>query len=274
MKWRYLTLAVALMTVAAACGDPDSTADTQPIGALPPDTTSSTSDGVEVASGSVEPFAGDWILVSGIPVVDGFPVTMTASVNEIGGRAACNLFGTSAIVDGSSIEFGEFSSTAMACEPDVMDAESAFTEALASVTAWKLIDGQLHFDGADVSLVFDRAPEVPTADIVGTTWVLETVVEDDMAFMTVGEPATLILGQDGTLTGSTGCRTLTGRWIEANAQIVFTEFSAGGQCSADVQDQDGRVVTVLGDGFAAEVDGDLLSLTSMGNEGLVYRAQS
>jgi hypothetical protein len=32
------------------------------------------------------------------------------------------------------------------------------------------------------------------------------------------------------------------------------------------------VITVLGDGFTAEVDGDRLTLTSSGNEGLLYRA--
>ncbi len=274
MKWRFIVLAVLVVVVASACADPASTTDTQPTGELPLDSTTSTSPPTDGQPASLVPIEGEWILVSGVPLVDGYPISLSASVNEIGGRAACNQYGGSAVIDGDTIAIGNMFMTEMACEPAVMDAESAYLTAIGAVTTWAIVDGQLHLSGSDEPLVFDRAPEVPTEALVGTTWVLDTLVRDDMAFMAIGDPATLLLLEDGTVTGSTGCRTLTGTWIESDAQIFFPEFAADGECPDDLWAQDNLVVTVLGDGFTASIDGDLLSLTSMGNEGLVYRAEA
>ena len=54
----------------------------------------------------------------------------------------------------------------------------------------------------------------------------------------------------------------------------MTEMTAHGECPAELEAQDGHVVTVLGDGFSAGVDGQLLTLTSSGDLGLVYRSDS
>lgn len=272
MKWRLIVLAVLVVMAAAACADPASTTDTQPTGALPPDSTTSTSQVTDGQPASLTPIEGEWVLVSGVPLVDGYPISLSASVNEFGGRAACNQYGGSAVIDGDTISIGEMFMTEMGCEPAVMDAESAYLTALGAITNWAIVDGQLRLEGSGETLVFDRAPEVPTEALVGTTWILDTLVQDDMAFTTVGEPATLLLHEDGTVTGSTGCRDLSGTWIESDAQIFFPEFAADGECPDDIWEQDNLVVTVLGDGFTASIDGDLLSLTSMGNEGLLYRA--
>jgi hypothetical protein len=89
--------------------------------------------------------------------------------------------------------------------------------------------------------VFNRAPQVPTEALVGTTWILETILDGDVAATPIGDAATLLLDADG-------------------------------ECSQDVVDQDGIVVTVLGDGFRPTIEGDLLTITSMGDQGLVYRS--
>jgi heat shock protein HslJ len=83
----------------------------------------------------------------------------------------------------------------------------------------------------------------------------------------------LLLSADGDLTASTGCRTLTGRWQEGGGVIVVPELAADGDCSDDLARQDSLVVTVLGDEFQAEVNGEQLTLTSMGGDGLLYRVQ-
>jgi hypothetical protein len=48
-------------------------------------------------------------------------------------------------------------------------------------------------------------------------------------------------------------------------------MSAEGECPEDLAQQDSHVVTVLGDGFRAVVDDRTLTLTSLGEQGLVYR---
>jgi len=72
--------------------------------------------------------------------------------------------------------------------------------------------------------------------------------------------------------GSTGCRALNGRYTIAGVEVTMAELSAHGDCPVELRDQDAVVVRVLGDGFRVEVDHEILTLTSTGNEGLAYRA--
>ncbi len=216
-----------------------------------------------------------WVLVSGSPVVDGYPITFSVDGDQFGGTAACNGYGGTITRSDDSIVLSEIFQTMMACMDDgVMESEAAFTAALGAVSSWSIVDGQLHLEGPGEPLVFDPAPEVPTEALVDTVWILDTVIEGDAASTPLGDEATLLLAADGTVTGSTGCRTFSGTWVERNAQIFLPELTMEGDCTADVADQDGLVVNVLGDGFTAEIDGATLTITSMGNEGLIYIAES
>jgi heat shock protein HslJ len=74
--------------------------------------------------------------------------------------------------------------------------------------------------------------------------------------------------------GSTGCRTLDGNYTVSGAELVMTEMSAHGECPAELEEQDNHVVTVLGDGFRVVIEGEALSLTGAGEQGLTYRSES
>lgn len=217
---------------------------------------------------------GDWILVAGINTVANYPITMSISGVEVSGRAACNSYFASAIVNGSAISIGEIGMTSMGCEPAVQEAETAFITMLGLVESFDYAEGGLVLLSPQGDLVFNEVVPVPTADLVGTTWLLETLIEGEAASSVAGDPATLLLGEDGSLTASTGCRSLTGRWIENGGVIVVPELSADGECPDELWKQDSQVVTVVGDEFRAEVDGETLTLTSMGGDGLIYRAKS
>jgi heat shock protein HslJ len=214
---------------------------------------------------------GDWQLVSGVPLLDGYPITLSIAGSEAGGRAACNSYGASVAVAGDTITFGELSGTEMGCEPDVMGAERAFLTSLQQVDSFALSGERLTLTGRGRVLVFAAATAVPTADLVDTRWVLDTLIEGETASTAAGEPAELLLSSDGTLTASTGCRTLTGTWQENGAVVVIPTLSADGECPAELARQDSLVVTVIGDEFRPTIEGDRLTLTSMGNDGLVYR---
>jgi len=133
---------------------------------------------------------------------------------------------------------------------------------------------RLSLSGPGIELIFEPVLPVPTADLVDTTWMLESLVQDDAVSSVSGDPATLILASDGTFVASTGCRTLSGRWIEGDGVIVVPEMAADGDCRADLAAQDSQVVSVVGDEFRFAVDGDTLTLTSMGGEGLIYRVDA
>lgn len=248
---RFLVLAVGLAIVAAACAQPG-----------------------DAGSSSVETPDGNWILVSGVPIVDGGPITLSFTGEEFGGRAACNTYGGTATITGDSIEMpgATFFMTEMGCQADIQASESAFVAALFEVSDWSVENRQLTLTGQGVSLVFEPVADVPTAAIVGTNWVLESLVSGEAVSSVSGNP-TLLLSEIGTVAGSTGCRELSGTWVVGGGEIFFPELSASGECTDELRAQDGLIVTVLGDGFVAEVAGDRLEITDVSGEGLVYRSQ-
>jgi len=238
--------------------------------------------GTPPTSPSGDPFEpqGSWELTSGrvdgaeIPIVDDHPITLTIEGSKIGGTAACNSYGGRLTVTDGRLEIGDLGMTAMGCDAPVMAAEGAYTAALTAVESIGGDGGELVLSGPNVELRFAALAPPPTAEVVDTTWVLETLFVGDVASAPLREPATLELRSDGTFSGSTGCRSFSGEWLEQGEQIVAPSFGMdGSECPADLRQQDDHVVSVIGDGFVASVVGDLLTLTDPGGVGLVYRAE-
>jgi heat shock protein HslJ len=228
-------------------------------------------------SGAVD-LTGDWQLASGtvdggpFPVVDDAPITFSVQGRDIGGRSACNEYGGEVVVDGSGSRLEMTSMTAMACEEPVMAAEAAFVAALPRIRDAARDGDRLTLLGRDVELVFDRREPPPVADMVGTDWVLESLVMGDAVSSVAGAPATLRFDAGGTFAGGTGCRTFSGQWIQAAGEIILPTWGMDQtECEPALADQDGHVVGVL-ERFRATVDGRTLTLTSDGGNGLVYRA--
>ncbi len=221
---------------------------------------------------------GDWELLGGtvggdaFPVVDGHRITMNfADDGAVGGVAACNSYGGTYVADDEDLIIGrELASTAMGCEPGVMDSEAAFLAVLGEPLTYAVSGDELTISHSGGELVFARVKPVQTADLLDTRWRLETLIRGDTAISVRGE-ATLRVGSDGSVAGSTGCRTFSGEHVIDADSVLFSTFSMAGACPADLADQDGHIVNVLGDGFTAAIEGDRLTVTSRGAEGLVYR---
>jgi heat shock protein HslJ len=224
---------------------------------------------------------GAWVLDSGIqggapvPMVDGHRITLTIEPDgSAGGTSACNSYGGRVNLAGDRIRFRDMAGTDMGCEQDVMGSETAYLRALGAIETAMRDGDRLVLIGPDSQLEFSKLAPVPQADVVDTVWILESLLLTDVAVGAVGEPATLVFGSDGTLRGSTGCRRLTGTYSVSGDEILATQLSVDGDCPAELAAQDEQVVTVIGDAFMATVDGDLLTLSARGNQGLVYRAQA
>jgi len=225
---------------------------------------------------------GTWRLETGtadgnqIPTLDDWPVTLTVSGSELSGTAACNGYGAELIVENGVVRVGSLSSTAMACEPpQVMESEAAYTSALERVDAAAMDGDALVLSGPGVALRFVPVEPAAIDDIVDQTWNLDALTETNSATMVQGDPATLEIRSDGSFSGSTGCRTFTGRWVEAGAEIQAAEMAMDQtECPAELAAQDSHVVSVLGDGFSIDlsVNGNALTLTAAGGIGLQYAA--
>lgn len=256
---RILPLVALLTLPLTACGGGDTTGS-----------------GAGAPGGDVD---GDWVLVEGVDVPAGSRVTLSVDGDEVGGTAACNGYGGTVDRDGDAFVVGGLSMTEMGCDGPVQQAESAFVEAFTQVRRAVVEDGRLVLTGTAEPLVFAKVEPVDASALVGTTWTLEGVVtgtgDEGAVASPVGDPATFRLDDDGTMTASTGCRGLSGEWTTSGDEVLLPTFGvADGEpvtCPGDLGDQDDHVVTVLGDGFRAAVDGDRLTLTD-GELGLVYRS--
>ena len=160
----------------------------------------------------------------------------------------------------------------MACEPDVMAAESAYVRALGRADAVAFRGADLVLSGDEVRNGSPRCRRCPTATWPATRWVLETVVDGEVASSTPGESAVLLLDPDSTVDASTGCRSVTGTWLLEDGALVIDDLLVDGDCPPEVAPQDAHVAAVLASGPTAEVDEDQLTLTAPDGRGLVYRA--
>jgi heat shock protein HslJ len=152
------------------------------------------------------------------------------------------------------------------CEPAVMGTEASYLRALRDVDRVGRSADQLILTGPAVKLTFAALPPVPTEELVDTTWELETVIVDEIA-TTADDAASLRLGSDGVIEGSTACRGFTGLYVIRGDEIVVTELRMQDEpitetCPNETRDQDEILVSVIGDRFQAKVDDDRLTLTS------------
>jgi heat shock protein HslJ len=174
--------------------------------------------GVAGWTGAHPSIDGSWQLVSGevdgapVPIVADHRITLTVDGTEFGGRSACNLYGAEvsygdrSLLNGVSLEITSMFTTEMACEPPVMESEAAYQQALMRVSSASRSAGRLTLSGPNVRLEYEELAPVPQSSMVGTRWVLESLVQGDTVASVQGEPALLELGEDGSLGGSTGCR--------------------------------------------------------------------
>lgn len=266
-RWRRTTLVVLLALVAAACGGygGDGGGD------------GGDGDGVATLLGE----DATWELVEGVvddvavPRLADGRITLTRTPDGAGGTAACNQYFAALVVDGKRVTFEAIGQTEMGCEPPLMEAEQRYLTGLARVDAGERLGDRLTLTGDGVRFVFARQAPVSTADLVGTVWLLDGLIDGD-AVSSVSTDITdpeLILEVGGALWATTGCRTLRGRWEAAGDEIVVPELAAEGECPPELQRMDAHVIDVIGDRFRPEVDGQRLRLRSSGGLGLAYRVQ-
>jgi len=240
------------------------------------------------AAGSGTPggaVTGDWVLAAGtvgrepLEPVPGRTITLTINDGQATGTSACNSYFGTVAIDGGSVRFDGLGGTEMACEPDVMALEQAYLAALGNVREAAVEGDQLVLTGADVELRFDTVEPFEPAALVGTSWELEAVIGagglDASASSPLGEPATLELAHDGTITGSTGCNGFGGTYEVDGDQFTVGELAhTTHACPGDDIAAQARTLQELyAQPLTVSIKGEVLTLSAADGSGLVYRVQ-
>nr|MBA2599931.1 META domain-containing protein [Actinomycetota bacterium] len=229
------------------------------------------------------PYAGTWRLTDGrgpdgeVPLGKGYRITLDISDRKAGGTAACNIYGGDLDINGDYFSLkGGLVMTEMACDPQAMDSEAAYVDALAAVDTIAWEGNSLTLTGPDAELHFEGLSPPPIAQLTDTIWRLDSLIEGTGPEGTAvsAAPARLILRGDGELSGSTGCREFEGEWLRRGDEILFTRFTTEGDCPPDLEEQDNYIVGVLGDGFTAEIEEQSLMVFGKAELGLHYVAES
>jgi heat shock protein HslJ len=227
---------------------------------------------------------GSWQLAEGhgpegsVPLVDDHPITLVFAADDdtLGGTAACNSYGGEFELVGDRLTISMLLATEMACMNDgVMESEQAYLATLPKVETVSVDGDRLVLAGDDVELRFERLPEPEDRALVGTVWVLDTLIEGEAASSVpdAPDPVTVEFAEDGTFRASTGCNTVDGEVVERSGRLDLTPVAVTDVACPDLERLEDHVLAVLDGEAAFEIEGGRLTLTGADGRGLSYRAE-
>jgi len=150
MRLKRTTVSLAaLLTVAWLAGCADYTTTGVPSGE------EASNEAVKVEQG--HPLeATSWVLTESSVIsadVASLGITADFAAEQMSGQAPVNTYFTDYTTEGTTIEFGEIGSTRMAGEPALMTAETAYFEALGTVSSFELTPEKLTLKSADAPVL-------------------------------------------------------------------------------------------------------------------------
>lgn len=183
-------------------------------------------------------------------------------------NAGCNQLFGSYTLDGDRLSVYGVGGTEMGCEPALMAADEWLTAFFADPVT--VTDGRLVAGDRELAISRD---EVEDAELTGTRWVLDGLVQGDtVSSMPAGVRATLRIDAEGEAVADTGCNALTAtvdvgpedlHWHPGLTTLVG--------CAGVRGDVEAHVTKVLTARTPYEIAGQTLTITN-GERGLVFRA--
>lgn len=195
-----------------------------------------------------------------------------AEDGKVNGNYGCNGFGTTATVEGDSIEFGTARSTRMACEDVPMNFEESLRRTLA--------DGQLKAETSDGKLTLTSGSgdkvvlsEEKPAQLYGTTWKVTSLVTDGTAQSlpsgSAGKAWFALDEKKGTLSGNLGCnRVSAGATIRDGQLTLGTPGTTRRMCDGSLMDTEHSLLKLFESKVKYEIDHRTITLTGEDGEGI------
>lgn len=185
-------------------------------------------------------------------------IVLEIAGNRVRGGAACNSYDGQAQIDGTRFRISDVAVTEVGCKKQLHRIDEAYFAALTAVDTIEREGRELTLRGSQTLLFYELVPPPPDAPLVGTSWQIDSLLygQGPDGWVSSATPASLRLGDDGTMSGSTGCRPFTARWKEEGNEILVEEFLPSGNCEEPHdRDQDQHLTSILGERFRFEIQG-------------------
>ncbi|SEK21152.1 META domain-containing protein [Rhodococcus maanshanensis] len=217
--------------------------------------------------------------VEGAPIPGGGPLTVEfVGQDRISMTAGCNRGNSTVDLSDGTVVTGPIATTMMACVGDTAGADEWMTSLFEADPAWTLDGDTLRLTTSDTSVTLvDKKIANPDRPITGTTWVVDqlispTAVTTSVALETAAP--TLLIGDDGSVSGSTGCNRMTGTAQVAGDKVTFGPLATTMMaCEPDVAEVERAVLGVLNGETTFTVDADRARVMQADGDGLGLRAR-
>lgn len=202
-------------------------------------------------------------------IADQTPIQGTsvfATFNQDGrvtGNDGCNNFNGSYTVSGNQLTLDpNMISTKMACQPDINQQAAAFVTALLATTRYELAGNLLMLYQGDVAgiTMIDQGNS-----LAKTSWSVTSYNNGNQAVVSmIPETAVnMTFGDDGTVSGNSGCNSFTGQYAPSGSNIAVSQLAStmmACESPEGVMDQEAAFLAALQSAATWQIRGNELSM--------------
>jgi heat shock protein HslJ len=195
----------------------------------------------------------------------GSKITAAFEESRLSGSSGCNQYFGSYQTDGGNLSIGEIGLTMMFCTPvELMDQEAEYLRALANISSYKIIGNQLVMANAEGQTILLYEIYEP-ATLNGTNWniLFYNNGKGGLTSPLAGTEITALFGQEGNLSGNTGCNNYMSDFKVNDSAIEIGPVAATRMFCAEpegIMEQEGAYLAALEKAKWFEIKGDALTL--------------
>lgn len=156
----------------------------------------------------------------------GTELRLTFKAGELGIDAGCNHMSGTYDLDGDQLSVGMMSMTEMGCPPKLMAQDTWVAGLFEEPVTFDLDKDILRLGAADVDLVLtDRVVASPDAELEGTTWQLDALIEGDAVSSIPGDVVATLIIVGGEARIDDGCNAITADVAVSGPMLTFTDVA-------------------------------------------------